>query len=229
MSITINVADWKPMLDCAKAYISEAVIRVGGGHATIMEVDDTKTNMIHIAVDCEGEGEFAVDLEKFSKALAAAGQDPILDIEEGYLRIEGTAKVKVPIIIKESNIKWPEKFYDKEKKAECNIAPSQMDPVLSYGQFCNQALVRFVIGDTRMIVKVGEEPDMSEITSLSTATGESEVVFSLPMIQAVIKVAKGVDAVTVKGFGNNFPMVFSWVNGTGNYNILIAPHIDEDM
>lgn len=215
------------MLDCAKAYRSDATIRIADGKARIMEVDDTKTNMFYTEVECQGEGEFSVDIEKFSKALTAAGKDPVVDIEEGFLTIEGSAKVKVPLLAREVNVNWPDKFTT--PSAECDLSPSQIDPVLSYAQYCNQAIVRFILGDTRMKVQVGVEPDMAEFTSLSTAVGESDAIFSMALIQTIVKLAKGMDAITVGGFGKNKPMLFSWAVDNGICKVLVAPYIDQDM
>lgn len=226
MSIEVNVSDWKGMLDCAKMYMTEATIHIGDKKAWILEIDDTKTNLVFVEIACDGEADFTVNLEKFGRALIASGADPVIDVEEGYLRIEGTARVKVPLVVKENKVRWPDKF--KESIASCDIAPSQLDPVLSYGQFCNQSVVRFTLGDTRMNIQVGTGADMSEITSLSTAVGESMSVFSLPLIQSIMKLTKGLESVTVHGFGNNMPMIFTWATGTGVYRILIAPFIDED-
>lgn len=230
MSIDINVSDWKAVMDSVKAYRSDATITIADGKARIMEVDDTKTNMIYAEIPCEGEGTFSVDLEKFSKALSAAGKDSALDldnIEEGFLRIEGTARIKFPLINKDGTVKWPEKFM--KSIAACDMSPAQLDPVLSYAQFCSQGVIRFVIGDTRMNIQIGEEPNLSEITSLSTATGESESGFSLPLIQTIIKLTKGLEAVTVEGFGNDMPMTFSWVNGNAAVRVLVAPRIEDDL
>lgn len=230
MSIDINVSDWKAVIDCVKVYRSDATITIKDGKAKIMEVDDTKTNMVYAEIPCEGEATFSVDLEKFSRALVAAGKDSCLDvedIEDGYLRIEGSAKVKVPLISKDGTVKWPEKFL--KPIASCDMSPAQLDPVISYAQFCSQGVIRFVIGDTRMNIQVGEEPNMSEVTSLSTATGEAESGFSLPLIQTVIKLTKGLDAVTVGGFGTNMPMTFSWVNGNASICVLVAPRIEDEL
>ena len=227
MSIEVNVPGWKGMLDCAKAYRSDATIRIADGKARIMEVDDTKTNLFYTEVECQGEGVLSVDIEKFSKALTAAGRDPVIDIDEGFVTIEGSAKVKVPLISRESNVNWPDKF--KTPIAECDLSPSQIDPVLSYAQFCNQAIVRFTLGDTRMKVQVGVEPDMAEFTSLSTATGESDAVFSMGLIQTIVKLAKGTDAINVGGFGKNVPMIFSWNVDNGICKVLVAPYIDQDL
>lgn len=230
MSIDINVSDWKAVLDSVKAYRSDATITIADGKAKIMEVDDTKTNMIYAEIPCEGEGTFSVDLEKFSKALSAAGKDSALDldnIEEGFLRIEGTARVKFPLITKEGAVKWPEKFL--KSIASCDMSPAQLDPVLSYAQFCSQGVIKFVIGDTRMNIQIGEEPNLSEITSLSTATGESSSTFSLSLIQTIIKLTKGLDAVTVGGFGDNMPMTFSWLNGSASVCVLVAPRIEDEI
>lgn len=228
MTIKANGKDWKALLESAKVYVDEATVKVGGGKARVMAVTTTKENMFFGEIDCEGEAEFSVSLEKMIKAMSAVGENPDIDMGDGVLIVYGqSAKVKVPLIVCDTCPNWPERFV--KATAYCDISPSQLEPMLSYGKFCNQTFVRIFIGDTKMRMEIGSEygTDTSEIESLSTAVGESKSTFGLDLINTLIKHIKSCDAVTVGGFGDDVPMSFAWADGTGRFKVLIAPRLEE--
>lgn len=227
MTVKASNKDWKAMLSCVKTYTDEATVTVGGGKAKVLEMDLAKNHLIYGEIDCEGEAVFSVTLEKFMKGLSAVGDNPEIEVGDGYLTIYGqSAKVKVPLIVRESNAKWSEKFQN--PSASCEIDPSILEPVISYGMYCHQAIAKFSIADTKMRVEIGTAPDVSEVESLSTAVGNATSVFSLEYIETLIKHVKSVSTLKVEGFADNFPMIFSWSNdGTGKFMVLIAPRVEE--
>lgn len=229
MTIKANAKDWKALISCAKLYTDEATIRVADGKARILEADLPKNHMIYGEIACEGEGVFSVGLEKFQKALSAVGEDPVMEVGDGTMTIHGqSARVKVPLVYREVEMKWPEKFNN--ATASCDISPAILDPVISYGKFCDQAVVRFIIDDTKMKVEVGQEPNVSVIESTSTAVGSATSCFGLDFIEILVKHVKAYPTMTVEGFNDNFPMIFSWHNeDTGFFKVLIAPRIDEEV
>lgn len=227
MTVKANNKDWKAMLSCVKTYTDEATVTVGGGKAKVLEMDLAKNHLIYGEIDCEGEAVFSINLEKFMKGLSAVGDDPEIEVGDGYLTIYGkSAKVKVPLIVRESTAKWPEKFQN--PSASCEIDPSILDPVVSYGVYCSQAIAKFSIADTKMRVEIGVAPDVSEVESMSTAVGNATSTFGLDLIETIVKHVKSFPTVKVEGFNDNWPMIFSWKNdGTGNFKVLIAPRIEE--
>lgn len=228
MTIKAKAKDWKALVSCVRLYVDEATVRVSDGKAKILEADMPKNHMIYGEIACEGEGVFSVGLEKFQKALSAVGEDPDIEVGDGTMTIHGqSARVKVPLIYREVEMKWPDKFNN--ALASCDISPAVLDPVVSYGKFCDQAVVKFIIGDTKMKVEVGQEPNVSVIESTSTAVGSATSCFGLEFIELLVKHVKAYPVMTVEGFNDNFPMIFSWKNeDSGLFKVLIAPRIEED-
>lgn len=227
-TIKTNSKDWKALLSSVKVYVDEATVRIGDGKAHVQAVSTTKENMFYGEIDCEGEGEFSVSLEKMLKALSAVGDNPEIELGDGMLTIYGqTTKVKVPLIVCDTAPNWPPKFIT--PSATCEIAPSVLDPVLSYGKYCNQSFVRIIIKDTKMKFEIGSEygQDTSEIESLNTAVGEATSTFGLDLIDTLIKHIKSCDTVTVGGYADNNPMSFAWTDGTGKFKVLIAPRVED--
>lgn len=228
MSIKTNVKDWKALLTSARVYVDEATVRVGDGKARIMAVSTTKENMFYGEIDCEGDAEFSVVLDKMIKALSAVGTDAEIEVGEGMLTIYGqNTKVKVPLIVCDVCPNWPERF--KTPLAYCNIAPSVLEPVVSYGRFCNHTHVKIMIADTKMKMEIGSEysQETSEIESTETAVGEAKAIFGLDFIDTLIKHIKSCDTVTVGGFNDDEPMSFAWTDGSGRFKVLIAPRLEE--
>lgn len=227
-TIKIDSKDWKNLLASARVYSDEATVKVGEGKARIMLVSASKDNMFYGEVDCEGETEFSVDLDKMMKAMSAVGNDIEIEVGDGVLTVYGqSTKVKVPIIVANQCPNWPPKFLN--PTAYCDIAPSLLEPVLSYGKFCNQSFVKFIIDDTKMRIEIGSEysQDVSEIICPNTAVGSATAVFSLDFIDTLFKHVKSCESVTVGGFENNVPMSFSWAEGSGKFRVLIAPRVED--
>lgn len=226
--LNVNVSDLSGLLSCAKIYMDEATLRVGNGYVQVVEVDPTHTQMIDGKVECNSDPcEIPVNLEKLIKAISAAGKDTVMELSDGMLILHGEhTKIKVPLIYRDAVFRWPARF-DGEPVAQCDIAPSLLASVISYGMYTNSAFAKFSIKDTRMTVEIGTESDTSEIVSPFTATGESTVNIDLAYLDALIKFVKSVPVVTVCGFGDSVPLMFKWTDGTGSYRVVIAPRIME--
>lgn len=227
-TIKANGKDWKALLGSAKVYVDEATIRVNDGKARILAVSTTRENMIYGEIDCEGEAEFSVVLEKMIKALSAVDGDAEIEVGDGVLTIYGqSSKIKVPLIVADTCPDWPEKFMT--PTSYCDVPPSLLDPILSYGKYCNQSVVKISIADTKMRFEIYNEygQDTSEVESPNTAVGEVEATFSLTFIDTIIKHTKSCETVTIGGFADNTPMVVSWQEGTGKFRVLIAPRIED--
>lgn len=226
MPIVATQKDWKSLLGCVKLYTDEATIRVADGKARILERDLAGSHLIYGEIACQGEGVLSVNIEKFQKALSAVGDNPEIEVGDGTMTIHGqSARVKVPLIFREIDTKWPDKFIN--ATAYCDISPAILDPVVSYGRYCDQAVARFIISDTRMQVEIGEEPNVSVVESESTAVGEATSCFGLDFIEVLVKHVKAYPSMKVEGFKDDYPMIFSWENeDSGKFKVLIAPRIE---
>ena len=229
MDLKVDAGDLTTLLSCAKLYLDEATIRVANGKATIMEVDPTHTQMMCGSIDCQSEDcEIPVNLEKLIKALSAAGQGAVIELDDGFIRIHGAhTRIKIPLIYRDVNFKWPAKFSG-QPIAECDLPPSILAPVISYGQYTSSAAAKFTIGDTRMTIEIGQEPDVSEIVCPNTAVGESTVTVDLTYLDTIIKHVKNLPTVKVCGYGDNVPIQFMWTAGTGVFKVMVAPRIEGD-
>ena len=159
----VNAQELLSLLSCAKLYLDEAIIRVGNGKAQILEVDPTHTQMMQGEIDCNSEPCLVpINLEKMIKALSAAGKDAKITVGDGILEIHGEhTRIKVPLITKEATFKWPAPFAG-NPLAECELDPSLLAPMISYGQYTSSSVATFKIGDTRMRIEIGQIPDTSE-------------------------------------------------------------------
>lgn len=227
--IKIDSKDLMDLLSCAKLYNDEAKLTFADNSLTITDVDVTHVQMYDLSTVCEASEPcvIAVPLEKMIKALSATGDNIDIVIEDGILTIRGDfAKVKVPLIGGEQTFKWPQKFT--QPIASCDIAPSLLAPLVSYGKFTNASVAKFSIHDTRMTILIGELPDLSEVQSPNTATGESTSMFSLEYIDTLLKHVKSVPTLTVSGFGDKFPMIFQWETERSKFKVCIAPWTEEE-
>ena len=227
--IKVNTQDLFSLLSYAKIYTDEATLRIGNGKAEILEVDGTHTQMINGSIACDSDAcEIPINLEKTIKAISAVGKDAILSIDEDALTVQGAhSKIKIPLMVREANFKWPPKF-DGEAKAYCEIPPSLLAPMLSYGEYTSSGKAAFIIGDTKMRIEIGETPDISELESPNTAVGDCKVTIDLTYLNTLIKNIKGVPSVTVCGYADNNPLLFKWADGTGEFRVLIAPRIEDE-
>lgn len=226
--IKVNVQELTGLLSCAKLYMNEATLRIADGYAQVTEVDATHVQMISGKIECDCEPcNIPVNLEKLIKAISAAGKDAVMELDNDRIILHGEhARIKVPLIYRDVNFKWPPKF-DADPVAECEISPSLLSPVISYGVYTNSSFARFSIKDTRMTVEIGTESDVSEVISPSTAVGESTVNIDLAYLDALIKYVKNVPSIKVCGFGSDTPLMFKWNDGTGVYRVVIAPRIED--
>lgn len=226
--IHANVKDWTPFLACAKAYTEEANIMIENNTARIVCIDTTHTCMVNAVIPCESDQNtvLPVKLEKFGKALSAAG-DSDIEVSEGYITLHGChAKVKVPLLSVEQKFNWPPKFSG-EPSAYCDIDPSLLAPIVSYGQYVSAVIADVKISDTRMVVTVGQVPETSEIQSPSTAVGEGHSTLDVTYVDALMKLIKGTPEVTIGIFQNDAPVLFKWTMGEGQYKVIVAPRIED--
>lgn len=227
--ISVNTKDWVTFLSTAKSYMAEANIIVKDNTARITGVDLTHTNMIDAAIPCEYDGELTipVSLDRMVKALSTIGQEADIELTDGYMVLHGEhSKIKIPLLAEvNSRFSWPAKFAG-EAPAQCEIDTSLLMPFVSYGQYTNAGIFHVDISDTKMTITIGEMPETSEVQSPNTAVGEAHSTMDLAYIELLLKNIKGGN-VSVCGFGNNVPMLFSWTAGEGQYKVLVAPRIED--
>lgn len=225
----INTSDWITFVGNAKNYLDEANIVLTEGKAEIVGIDLTHTNMIQAVLncDCDVEGTIPISTEKMLKALGAVGPEAELEVKDGYVILYGQhTKIKVPLLAFESNFKWPPTF-SKEPAAYCDIDPSLLAPMVSYGQYAKMGIAKVAIQDTRMVITVGEHPETSEIQAPNTAVGNSTSILDLQYIELLMKILKGTDNVTVCGYADGNPILFKWTAGNGEYKVLMAPRVED--
>lgn len=224
----INTKDWTTFLSTAKVYMSEANIVIKDNTARITGIDLTHTNMIDAVIPCESEinTTIPVSLEKMVKALSAIGSDAEIELTDGYMVLHGEhSKIKVPLLAVESKFTWPPKFAG-EPPANCDIDPSLLVPLVSYGQYISAGICNISIADTRMTITVGQVPETSEIQSPCTAVGEAASTMDLAYVELLMKNIKS-DSVNIGGFGRDMPMLFTWTAGQGRYKVIVAPRVED--
>lgn len=230
MGLTATKSDWLRMLNSVNAFVREAKIETDGKKATCLAIDPAHVAILKSSIDCEGDTvTFTVNVEQFIKALNAAGGDPYIEFDDyiSTITVNGNAKVKLPILDDMGEIKDIKRQMFQDPHATGKITTDAIEPIVSYGLYAKEQVVVFVIKDGKTKIVVGQDRHSAEFSDFE-GDGEASSKYPLDYFDTAIKQMKGAESIDIILPDNDYPLCLKWDIGTGHYNLVIAPRIEEE-